>query len=76
LGGLLQLLIGMGDNLQVGELIAWLWNWISFLSYWVALIIGTCSLIIFFATKNRKYMQRAIVLVVVFAIIKAVSIAI
>lgn len=51
----------------------WLWDWIEILAYWVATVLGMTSLICFIATKNSKYSQFTVVLIIIYILIMALG---
>lgn len=53
--------------------IGWVWTGIEGTAYWIASIAGTASYILFLATKNRRFVEFTIVLVVLYVLVKAVG---
>jgi hypothetical protein len=56
---------------QITGVIEWLWAWIQLLAYWCAALGGTTSLILFFATHEKKFKTAVIVLAVGYVLIAA-----
>lgn len=58
-------------NSWISGAAAWLWAWIQCLSYWIAALGGTVSMILFMATHDQKFKTALIVMVLTYILIKA-----
>jgi hypothetical protein len=50
-----------------------IWEWAHALSYWVAAILGTWSLLIYIVTKDRRFSTFTVVVVLLYIMIQAVG---